>query len=85
MFMSPLFVYVGFRSYVLHGGFGWTSNRRCVGCGKTWYHSHDGWGFMSFGKNKPKWYQTRVCETPKRCDIVGEHEVKWVSDEPNNK
>ena len=43
--------------------------------------ANDGWGFMSFGKEKPKWYQMKVCKTPEKCDIVGRHEVFWVSDE----
>ncbi len=76
--LTPLLLFFFYRNYVLHGGFGWTSERRCLGCGRTWYHSNDGWGFMSFGKNRPKWYQIKVCNTPEKCEIVGQHEIKWI-------
>ena len=80
-FLFPLFVWVVYRSYVNHGGFHWTSDRVCVVCGRTWYRSNDGWGFMFFGRGRPKWYQVNVCNTPDKCDIVGRHEVAWVPDE----
>lgn len=83
--LLPLLLWVAYRGYVEHGTFGWTSQRVCVGCGRNWGHSNDGWGFMTFGKNKPKWYQVKVCNTPDKCDIVGRHEVVWVpEDETHN-
>ncbi|EGG92798.1 hypothetical protein IMCC1989_2825 [gamma proteobacterium IMCC1989] len=33
---------------------------------------------MNFGKNKPKWYQFSHCQTSDKCEIVGQHKVKWV-------
>lgn len=78
--LLPLYIFVGFRSYTNHGGFGWVSDRVCLGCSKTWHHGNDGWGFLSFGKEQPKWYQFKACKTRDKCEIVGRDTVKWIPD-----
>ena len=78
--LIPIFIYAGYNGYINHGSLHWTTDRVCVGCNKTWYHGNDGWGFMSFGHNKKKWYQIKACKTPGKCNIVGKHQVRWVSD-----
>ena len=79
-FVIPIFIYAGYNSYLNHGSIHWASDRVCTGCSKTWHHSNDGWGFMSFGKKKEKWYQFKACENLEKCNIVGMHRVKWVNE-----
>jgi len=86
--LLPVFVASMYRSYVLYGS-AWSfgPGRRCLHCERSWHHSNDGWGFMSLGKNKPKWYQVSSCKTPELCDIAMDHEVRWEAetDESPNK
>lgn len=82
LILLPLFIYLGYRNYVLHGSF-WTERpgKICLACEKGMGYSDDGWGFKVYGRRKPKWYQVRACKTPEKCDIVYQFQVKWVTPE----
>ena len=77
--VSVAIIYSGYRGYVRYGSiWQWSPDRCCLGCGKNWHYSNDGWGFMSLGKKKRKWYQAKVCKTPEKCEIIGQHEAKYI-------
>ena len=80
--LLPLFIYLGYRNYVLHGSF-WIERpgQICLACEKGMGYSDDGWGFKVYGRKKPKWHQVRACKTPEKCDIVYQFEVRWSNDE----
>jgi len=83
VFYTFFFLISGFsiyRGYVLYGTFYWTTGRRCLECHRSWTHSNDGWGFMSFGGQERKWYQIEVCSNAGTCEIVRDDEVKWIPD-----
>ena len=78
----PLFIYSGYRSYVIHGNaFVSRPGKVCLACGKGMGFSDDGWGFKVYGNKKEEWYQFKACDTPYKCDIAYLYEVKWVEDE----
>lgn len=82
LLLMPLFVYLGYRNYVLHGNFlTYGTGKICLGCGIGLGYSDDGWRFKSYGMTKPKWYQFKACKTPEKCDIVYLCDVKYVQDE----
>ncbi|MBT2786734.1 MULTISPECIES: hypothetical protein [unclassified Halomonas] len=79
----PVFVYFGYRNYVLHGNaMIERPGKVCLACGNGMGYSDDGWRFKVYGTKNKKWYQIRACKTPEKCDIAYQFEVKWVeSDE----
>ena len=85
LIILPLIIYLGYRSYVLHGKFGFsryssTAGKVCLNCGIGLGYGDDGWGFKSYGTTPKKWWQVKKCKTPEKCDIAYIHEVKWVED-----
>ncbi|MGM0564942.1 MAG: hypothetical protein ACQES2_11470 [Pseudomonadota bacterium] len=75
-------LYLVYRNYVVYDMMlRGRPGKMCIYCGKGMGYSDDGWKFKVYGKNKEKWYQVRACNTPSKCDIAYQSEIKWVNDD----
>ena len=70
-------MYLYYRGYVVHGSLRSRPDMICLGCGKGFDGSDDGWGFKVYGNVKPKFFQFSACGTPDLCDIEYLHLCKW--------
>lgn len=82
LLLFPFMFYAGYRTYVVHGSFTHFSStaKICLYCQKGMGYGDDGWRFRVYGTKPRKWWQIRVCKTPKHCDIAYQCEVKLVNE-----